>query len=82
MENKLTKLKQTRYEQVIRAEASENEQKLVKKVVMSSDNEESNIKNLQKVLMSRQLAEIANHEKDFNQQMEIATNVAQTKVLI
>ena len=82
MGNKLAELKQTRYEQVVRPEASENEQKLVKKVVMSSDNQESNVKNLQKVIMSRQLAEVANHEKDFNQQMEIAANVAQTKVLI
>ena len=82
MGNKLSELKQTRYEQVVRPEASENEQKLVKKVVMSSDNQESNVKNLQKVIMSRQLAEVANHEKDFNQQMEIAANVAQTKVLI
>ena len=82
MGNKLAELKQTRYEQVVRPEASENEQKLVKKVVMSSDNQESNVKNLQKVIMSRQLAEVANHEKDFNQKMEIAANVAQTKVLI
>ena len=82
MGNKLAELKQTRYEQVVRPEASENEQKLVKKVVMSSDNQESNVKNLQKVIMSRQLAEVANHEKDFNQQMEIAANVAQIKVLI
>ena len=82
MGNKLAELKQTRYEQVVRPEASENEQKLVKKVVMSSDNQESNVKNLQKVIMSRQLAEVAKHDNDFKQQIEIAANVAQTKVLI
>ena len=75
----LTEMKQTRYEQVLRPEACKNEQKAVKEVTMSKD-EESNIKNLQQILLSRQLAEVANHENNFYQEMEVATNAAQFKV--